>query len=198
MDRESDRVLAECRMMHLADMNMLAQYLADFFDDADRHQGRMMKRCKCYVARKAFRKILEMYNGLATRYNELARKARSYPVFYVRKDMISDADMIKIQAAVRDAVDRLGNVYFRYNDGSDNVIKDLHGTDFSIDKYGTYTVEIRCGRNGAMPRRPSYYFTQLAYLLDTLECAGVRAWPIKLDFDVPDDVFSVTLGLEPL
>lgn len=108
---------------------------------------------------------------------------------------MDEAERLKIEEAVISAVRRLGNVYFRYNDGSGETIKDLHGPEFGFDRYGTYTVTIRCGRNGARPHRSSYYFTQLAYFLDTLETDDVDAWPIKFDFDVPDDVFSATFGL---
>lgn len=111
------------------------------------------------------------------------------------KQRMDEAERLRIEEAVRSAVYRLGNAYFRYNDGSGEAIRDLHGPEFGFDRYGTYTVTIRCGRNGARPHRSSYYFTQIAYFLDTLETDDVDAWPVKFDFDVPDDVFSATFGL---
>ena len=100
-------------------------------------------------------------------------------------------DKVKICTIVKNAVDKIAN---SYSFG----IKDLtvNQEDFYDDKYGTFCAVIRGGRNGSLVEHSQYYFNQISFLFDILKTEGVKAWPVNLDFDVPDDTFKFRLGLE--
>ena len=76
MDLTAKAALTECDMGDTANLNVVAQFLVDFFEDVERHQGRMLKRDRCKVAKKACWKILSAYNGLGTKYNDLVKSYR--------------------------------------------------------------------------------------------------------------------------
>ncbi len=73
MDFTAKAALTECEMGDVANLNVVAQFLVDFFDDIEKYQGRMMKRDRCRVAKKACWKILSAYNGLGIKYNDLVK-----------------------------------------------------------------------------------------------------------------------------
>lgn len=71
MDKQTEQAMIETDMGDTADLNVIAQFLVDFFEDVEKHQGRMLKRDRCKVAKKACWKILKSYNDMALKYNNL-------------------------------------------------------------------------------------------------------------------------------
>ena len=71
------QVYAETMMDNNANIDVLVSFLVDFFNDVEKHQGRMLKRDRCHVARKACAKVLKMYNEMATQYNQILGLGRS-------------------------------------------------------------------------------------------------------------------------
>ena len=74
MDRTTDEVESICIDDLNHNLNPVAAYMANFFDAVEKHQGRMLKKDVCRVARMSCWKILREYNSLATRYNKVVTK----------------------------------------------------------------------------------------------------------------------------
>lgn len=82
MTKEDNRAYGELYLAihggeHVVDMNVISQFMISFFDDLERHQGRMLKKRRCAMARQAAYIILKERNALAVKYNDLARKYRT-------------------------------------------------------------------------------------------------------------------------
>lgn len=71
---ERERVASICCDDWNHDVNPVAAYLADFFTQLVKHQGRTMKRRDCTLGRLCTLKICKEYNHLAVKHAELAKK----------------------------------------------------------------------------------------------------------------------------
>lgn len=56
------------------DLNDVASYMVNFFESLDKHQGRMMRKWQCALAKRCTYKVMQEYNHLAMRHVELAKK----------------------------------------------------------------------------------------------------------------------------
>lgn len=56
------------------DMNDVASFMVNFFESLNRHQGRMMRKWQCVVAKMCAYKVMKEYNRLAVKHVELAKK----------------------------------------------------------------------------------------------------------------------------
>ena len=56
------------------DLNDVAAYMVNFFESLDKHQGRMMRKWQCSLAKRCAYKVMQEYNHLAVKHVELAKK----------------------------------------------------------------------------------------------------------------------------
>lgn len=56
------------------DLNDIAAYMVNFFESLDKHQGRMMRKWQCALAKRCVYKVMKEYNHLAVKHIALAAK----------------------------------------------------------------------------------------------------------------------------
>ena len=80
MTEKDKQVYVELEMARMdpdiANMDIVTQYMVDFFHDVEKHQGRMLRKVSCSLAKKAVYVILKEYNSLASKYNSLLNKEK--------------------------------------------------------------------------------------------------------------------------
>ena len=64
------------------------------------------------------------------------------------------------------------------------------------DQYGTFTFEVCGGFNYSLSRNAPYYFNQLGTMMMFAKNWGVKIWPIKMKFDVADDLWTAEFGID--
>jgi len=64
------------------------------------------------------------------------------------------------------------------------------------DQYGTFTFEACGGFNYSLSRNAPYYFNQIATMMMFAKRWGVNVWPIKMKFDVADDLWTAEFGID--
>ena len=64
------------------------------------------------------------------------------------------------------------------------------------DQYGTFTFEACGGFNYSLSRNAPYYFSQLGTMMMFAKSWGVKVWPIKMKFDVADDLWTAEFGID--
>ena len=64
------------------------------------------------------------------------------------------------------------------------------------DQYGTFTFEACGGFNYSLSRNAPYYFNQIATMMMFAKNWGVKVWPIKMKFDVADDLWTAEFGID--
>ena len=64
------------------------------------------------------------------------------------------------------------------------------------DQYGTFTFEACGGFNYSLSRNAPYYFNQIATMMMFAKNWGVKLWPIKMKFDVADDLWTAEFGID--
>lgn len=64
------------------------------------------------------------------------------------------------------------------------------------DQYGTFTFEACGGFNYSLSRNAPYYFSQLGTMMMFAKNWGVKVWPIKMKFDVADDLWTAEFGID--
>lgn len=64
------------------------------------------------------------------------------------------------------------------------------------DQYGTFTFEVCGGFNYSLSRNAPYYFSQLGTMMMFAKNLGVKMWPIKMKFDVADDLWTAEFGID--
>ena len=72
---------------------------------------------------------------------------------------------------------------------------DLTARLVAYDKYNTLVVNIDGGRNGSLSQHAPYYFAQWSAMLQEAKMHGIRMWPINIDFDCLDDVYTASFGV---
>ena len=74
MTNYARRIWHKCTDEWDHDLNDVASYLVNFFVALERHQGRMMRKWQCAVAKLCAYKVMKEYNRLALKHVELTRK----------------------------------------------------------------------------------------------------------------------------
>ena len=72
--RTRERLTSICCDDYNRDVSPVAAYLADFFNQIVKHQGRTMKRRDCALGRMCVLKLCKEYNHLAVKHAALAGK----------------------------------------------------------------------------------------------------------------------------
>ena len=82
----------------------------------------------------------------------------------------------------------------RYSGKRDGCV-DLKARLVARDEHNTLVVSIDGGRNGSISKNAPYYFAQWSAMLQEARMHGIRMWPINVDFDCLDDVYTASFGV---
>ena len=74
MTNYARRIWHKCTDEWDHDLNDVASYMVNFFVALERHQGRMMRKWQCSVAKLCAYKVMKEYNRLAVKHVELVKK----------------------------------------------------------------------------------------------------------------------------
>lgn len=64
------------------------------------------------------------------------------------------------------------------------------------DQYRTFIVEVCGGFNYSLSQNAPYYFNQIGTMMMFAKNWGVKVWPIKMKFDVADDLWTAEFGID--